>query len=160
MKQFFIILLAALMYMPAGAFAKNKKAKFKNKVSLVTREYQDSAGVQKRYGLKKKRKTLLEPRYYMRFEQDVCLFVFYTEQEIYIFDEFGNTINHETADDEEWSGVEVLIEPVRVREDVQCYEINLFFLDHNVMMRNFGTFFYKDGHLYQIMTEPVIIPLN
>ena len=161
MKKIIIFLLAIMLFVPATVSAKEKKPKFQNKTSLLVREYRDSTGTKLRYGLKRKRKTLLEPQYYMRFNQAVRVFVFYTEHEIYVIDEYGGIILHEESDNPEWAGVEVLIEPVRIREDVQCYEINLYFVDSDlVIMRNFGIFFHDGEHLYKILTEPQIIPMN
>lgn len=161
MKKIIIFLLALMLFMPATVSAKEKKPKFRNKTSLLVREYRDFTGTKTRYGLKRKRKTLLEPRYYMRFSQQVRIFVFYSEHEVYVIDEFGKTLLYVDAAEIEWTGAEVLIEPVHVREDVQCYEINLYFLDSDmVIMRNFGTFFYDDGHVYQIMVEREIVPVN
>lgn len=161
MNRIIIFLLAIMLFMPATISAKEKKPKFQNKTSLIIREYRDNTGVKMRYGLKQKRKTLLEPQYYMRFDQTVRVFVFYTEHEIYVIDEYGGIILHEESDNPEWAGVEVLIEPVNIREDVQCYEINLYFVDSNmVIMRNIGVFFHDGKHLYQIMVEPQIIQLN
>ncbi len=161
MKKIIILLLAILLFMPATIAAKEKKPKFQNKTSLLIREYRDSTGTQMRYGLKRKRKTLLEPRYFMRFNQTVRVFVFYTEHEIYVVDEYGGILLHEESDAPEWVGVEVLIEPVHIREDVQCYEINLYFVDSDlVIMRNLGIFFHDGEHLYKILTEPQIIPMN
>lgn len=161
MNRIIIFLLAIMLFMPATISAKEKKPKFQNKTSLLVREYRDSTGTKTRYGLKQKRKTLLEPRYYMRFDRQVRIFVFYTENEIYVVDEYGKTLVHEEVDEFAWTGVEVLIEPVRIREDVQCYEINLYFVDSGmVIMRNIGVFFHDGKHLYQIMVEPQIIQLN
>lgn len=159
MRTLSIILLAIFLCLPAATCAKTKKAKFQNRTSLIIREYCDSSGVQIRYGLKQKKKTLLAPQYRLRFNENVRIFVFYTEQEIYIVDEFGKTLYSKTVD-EVWRGAEVLIEPVREREDVQCYEVNMFFWDNDLIMQKFGTFFYSDGHLYQILTAPKIIRLN
>jgi len=71
MKKIIIFLLAIMLFMPATIAAKEKKPKFQNKTTLLVREYRDSTGTKTRYGLKQKRKTLLEPQYYMRFDQTV-----------------------------------------------------------------------------------------
>ena len=161
MERVIIFLLALMLFMPATVSAKEKKPKFQNETSLIVRKYRDSIGTQKRYGLKQKRKTLLEPHYRMRFDLTVRVFVFYTEHEIFVVDEYGRIILHEESDDTIWTGVEVLIEPVNIRDNMQCYEINLYFVDSDlVIMRNFGVVFHDGKHLYKILTEPQIIPMN
>ena len=139
-----IICLAVCLLLTASfSFAQ------KNQIELVVHQ-KGTVFCNLSYGLSKNGEEILPARYECLFCEDVKLFVFYDIHNLYIYDINGKKVLHQEFDlplDKEAS---VEFEPVRERVDAQCYELRVYFFNSSWGSEAVGTFFYKDGHTYQI----------
>lgn len=146
-----IILLCFLLVAIGVSAQKLIRLKKYNQVELAVCTDYTSNNNQAVYGLCKNGKKLLPARYEFIYNEDLEMFVFYAKDQIYLFDTFGKKLFEGQIDFQIDKDSSVEFVPIKLRNDVPCYELMVYFFNNLWGGQSFGTFYSKGGHIYRIL---------